>query len=51
MRSRPMGGAAVIGLLFNFAFYGMVFTASLEFSNSAVTAPSAPVPRCSRRRR
>ncbi|MEV0976240.1 MFS transporter [Streptomyces sp. NPDC049915] len=33
LRSRPMGGAAVIGLLFNFAFYGMVFTASLEFQH------------------
>ncbi|MFE8943577.1 MFS transporter [Streptomyces sp. NPDC007856] len=31
LRSRPMGGAAVVGLLFNFAFYGMVFTASLDF--------------------
>jgi DHA2 family methylenomycin A resistance protein-like MFS transporter len=31
LRSRPMGGVAVIGLLFNFAFYGMVFTASLDF--------------------
>ncbi|MFF9911091.1 MFS transporter [Streptomyces sp. NPDC013457] len=31
LRSRAMGGGAVIGLLFNFGFYGMVFTASLEF--------------------
>ncbi|MFH8370556.1 MFS transporter [Streptomyces sp. NPDC018031] len=31
LRSRTMGGGAVIGLLFNFGFYGMVFTASLEF--------------------
>ncbi|MFG3345834.1 MFS transporter [Streptomyces sp. NPDC048018] len=31
LRSRPLAGGAVIGLLFNFAFYGMVFTASLEF--------------------
>ncbi|MFE5616322.1 MFS transporter [Streptomyces sp. NPDC056470] len=31
LRSRAMGGGAVIGLLFNFGFYGMVFTASLDF--------------------
>ncbi|MFI1200271.1 MFS transporter [Streptomyces sp. NPDC020883] len=31
LRSRPMGGGAAVGLLFNFAFYGMVFTASLDF--------------------
>ncbi|MFB7632356.1 MFS transporter [Streptomyces sp. NPDC056149] len=31
LRSRALGGGAVIGLLFNFAFYGMVFTASLDF--------------------
>ncbi|MFG2770141.1 MFS transporter [Streptomyces sp. NPDC048350] len=31
LRTRAMGGGAVIGLLFNFGFYGMVFTASLEF--------------------
>ncbi|MCT4355102.1 MFS transporter [Streptomyces sp. Je 1-79] len=31
LRSRAMGGGAAIGLLFNFGFYGMVFTASLEF--------------------
>ncbi|WP_432018326.1 MFS transporter [Streptomyces sp. 1222.5] len=31
LRSRTMSGAAVVGLLFNFAFYGMVFTASLDF--------------------
>ncbi|MEV7394746.1 MFS transporter [Streptomyces sp. NPDC091215] len=33
LRSREMGGGAVIGLLFNFGFYGMVFTASLEFQH------------------
>ncbi|MGA4952643.1 MFS transporter [Streptomyces lydicamycinicus] len=31
--SRPMSGAAAIGLLFNFAFYGMIFTASLSFQH------------------
>jgi DHA2 family methylenomycin A resistance protein-like MFS transporter len=31
--SRTMSGAAAIGLLFNFAFYGMVFTASLYFQH------------------
>ncbi|XHM64816.1 MFS transporter [Streptomyces nigra] len=31
LRTPAMSGGAVIGLLFNFAFYGMVFTASLEF--------------------
>lgn len=31
LRSRALSGAAVIGLLFNFAFYGMIFTASLYF--------------------
>lgn len=31
LRSRALTGAAVIGLLFNFAFYGMIFTASLYF--------------------
>ncbi|MFK0296572.1 MFS transporter [Streptomyces sp. NPDC090442] len=31
LRSRALGGGAAIGLLFNFAFYGMVFTASLDF--------------------
>ncbi|MEU2057938.1 MFS transporter [Streptomyces bungoensis] len=31
LRSRAMSGGAVIGMLFNFAFYGMVFTASLDF--------------------
>ncbi|HEU0240325.1 MAG TPA: MFS transporter [Micromonosporaceae bacterium] len=31
LRSRQLGGAATIGLLFNFAFYGMIFTASLYF--------------------
>ncbi len=33
LRSRPLGGGAAIGLLFNFAFYGMVFTASLNFQH------------------
>ncbi|MFC9914700.1 MFS transporter [Streptomyces sp. NPDC127197] len=33
LRSRAMSGAAAIGLLFNFGFYGMVFTASLEFQH------------------
>ncbi|MFJ2307114.1 MFS transporter [Streptomyces sp. NPDC087787] len=33
LRSRTMIGGAVIGLLFNFGFYGMVFTASLEFQH------------------
>ncbi len=33
LRSRPMSGAAAIGLLFNFAFYGMIFTASLYFQH------------------
>ncbi|GGU92251.1 MFS transporter [Streptomyces filipinensis] len=33
LRSRAMSGGAVIGMLFNFAFYGMVFTASLEFQH------------------
>ncbi|MET7289498.1 MFS transporter [Streptomyces sp. NPDC005573] len=31
LRSRAMAGGAAIGLLFNFGFYGMVFTASLDF--------------------
>ncbi|MFF4014965.1 MFS transporter [Streptomyces sp. NPDC001843] len=31
LRTRAMGGGALIGLLFNFGFYGMVFTASLYF--------------------
>ncbi|MFG3206691.1 MFS transporter [Streptomyces sp. NPDC048192] len=31
--SRAMSGGAVLGMLFNFAFYGMVFTASLEFQH------------------
>ncbi|MFF4492052.1 MFS transporter [Streptomyces sp. NPDC001544] len=31
LRSRAMSGGALIGLLFNFGFYGMVFTASLYF--------------------
>ncbi|WP_316781733.1 MFS transporter [Streptomyces sasae] len=33
LRSRAMSGGAVIGLLFNFGFYGMIFTASLEFQH------------------
>ncbi|MFJ3250811.1 MFS transporter [Streptomyces sp. NPDC086782] len=33
LRSRTMIGGAVIGLLFNFGFYGMVFTASLDFQH------------------
>ncbi|MFF3635352.1 MFS transporter [Streptomyces sp. NPDC002250] len=33
LRSRAMSGGAVIGLLFNFGFYGMVFTASLYFQH------------------
>ncbi|MEV6205799.1 MFS transporter [Kitasatospora sp. NPDC051914] len=33
LRSRALSGGAAIGLLFNFAFYGMVFTASLYFQH------------------
>ncbi|GAA3121196.1 MFS transporter [Streptomyces rameus] len=33
LRSRTLGGAALVGLLFNFGFYGMVFTASLDFQH------------------
>lgn len=33
LRSRAIGGGSLIGLLFNFAFYGMVFTASLYFQH------------------
>ncbi|WP_051804108.1 MULTISPECIES: MFS transporter [unclassified Streptomyces] len=33
LRSRAMSGGSAIGLLFNFGFYGMVFTASLEFQH------------------
>ncbi|MBL1081089.1 MFS transporter [Streptomyces actinomycinicus] len=33
LRSRTMSGGAAIGLLFNFGFYGMVFTASLYFQH------------------
>ncbi|WP_328889967.1 MFS transporter [Streptomyces sp. NBC_00316] len=33
LRSRPMSGGSAIGLLFNFAFYGMIFTASLYFQH------------------
>ncbi|MFI8106577.1 MFS transporter [Streptomyces sp. NPDC086023] len=33
LASRPLAGGAAIGLLFNFAFYGMVFTASLYFQH------------------
>ncbi|HZD97430.1 MAG TPA: MFS transporter [Micromonosporaceae bacterium] len=32
-RSRQLSGAAAIGLLFNFGFYGMIFTASLYFQH------------------
>ncbi|WUJ32842.1 MFS transporter [Streptomyces sp. NBC_00388] len=33
LRSPAMSGGAAVGLLFNFAFYGMVFTASLDFQH------------------
>ncbi|MFK4145233.1 MFS transporter [Streptomyces sp. NPDC004065] len=33
LRSRPLSGGTAIGLLFNFGFYGMVFTASLYFQH------------------
>ncbi|MEU5539872.1 MFS transporter [Streptomyces sp. NPDC020362] len=33
LRSRAMSGGAAIGMLFNLGFYGMVFTASLEFQH------------------
>ncbi|WP_443058225.1 MFS transporter [Streptomyces sp. NBC_00820] len=33
LRSRAMTGGAAVGLLFNFGFYGMVFTASLDFQH------------------
>ncbi|MFD5796433.1 MFS transporter [Streptomyces diastatochromogenes] len=33
LRSRALVGATAIGLLFNFGFYGMVFTASLYFQH------------------
>jgi len=33
LHSRRLSGAAAIGLLFNFAFYGMIFTASLYFQH------------------
>ncbi|WP_232246300.1 MFS transporter [Kitasatospora mediocidica] len=33
LRSPSLSGGAAIGLLFNFAFYGMVFTASLDFQH------------------
>ncbi|MGW5659994.1 MFS transporter [Streptomyces sp. NPDC003758] len=33
LRSRAVSGGAAIGLLFNFGFYGMLFTASLEFQH------------------
>ncbi|MFD5424362.1 MFS transporter [Streptomyces sp. NPDC127084] len=46
--SRAMSGGAAIGLLFNFAFYGMIFTASLEFQHqrgySAIGAGAALFP-------
>ncbi|MDF3298861.1 MFS transporter [Streptomyces sp. K1PA1] len=48
LRSREMSGGAVIGLLFNFGFYGMVFTASLYFQHdrgfSALAAGAALFP-------
>ena len=48
LRSRAMSGGAVIGALFNFAFYGMVFTASLYFQHqrdySALGAGAALFP-------
>ncbi|MGW2932286.1 MFS transporter [Streptomyces sp. NPDC001156] len=48
LRSRAMSGGAVIGLLFNFGFYGMVFTASLDFQHqrgfSALEAGAALFP-------
>ncbi|MFJ6573556.1 MFS transporter [Streptomyces sp. NPDC091292] len=33
LRSRALSGGAAIGMLFNFAFYGMLFTASLYFQH------------------
>jgi MFS transporter, DHA2 family, methylenomycin A resistance protein len=33
LRSRALGGGAAIGLLLDFAFYGMIFTASLYFQH------------------
>lgn len=33
LRAPAMSGGAAIGLLFNFGFYGMVFTASLDFQH------------------
>ncbi|KOV90553.1 multidrug MFS transporter [Streptomyces sp. NRRL B-3648] len=33
LRSPRLGGAAAVGLLFNFGFYGMVFTANLYFQH------------------
>lgn len=33
LRSRAVGGGSLTGLLFNFAFYGMVFTASVSFQH------------------
>ncbi|PWI41299.1 MFS transporter [Streptomyces sp. ICBB 8177] len=48
LRSRALSGGAVIGLLFNFGFYGMVFTASLDFQRqrgySALTTGLALFP-------
>ncbi|MFB7507922.1 MFS transporter [Streptomyces broussonetiae] len=48
LRSRTMSGGAAIGLLFNFGFYGMVFTASLYFQHqrgfSALAAGAALFP-------
>ncbi|MFF2362804.1 MFS transporter [Streptomyces sp. NPDC058122] len=46
--SRKLGGGAAIGLLFNFGFYAMVFTASLYFQHqrgfSALEAGAALLP-------
>ncbi len=39
LASRPVAGGAAIGLLFNFAFYGMVFTASLYFQHERGLSP------------
>ncbi|MEU9478026.1 MFS transporter [Streptomyces sp. NPDC048191] len=48
LRSRTMSGGAAVGLLFNFGFYGMVFTASLYFQHqrgfSALAAGAALFP-------
>ncbi|MEU9132577.1 MFS transporter [Kitasatospora sp. NPDC048540] len=48
LRSRALSGGATIGLLFNFGFYGMVFTASLYFQHqrhySALATGAALLP-------